>query len=151
MEKRYALVAKGYDLDKIASKVSDLMQLRSFEIWAPGKVRKRVEARSLLCYWAVRDLGINMTELSRHLNQVLINAGIKRKHPHQINFAHALALSKRLVVVLLQRSTQKIFKILQKFLKLLLKTTEPLRPGRTYPRNVRTQERRFFPTYKPIA
>ncbi len=50
MEKSYTLVAKGYDLDKIASKVSDLMQLKPFEIWAPGKERKRVEARSLLCY-----------------------------------------------------------------------------------------------------
>ena len=65
MEKRYRLVAKGYDLDKIASKVSDLMQLKPFEIWAPGKERKRVEARSLLCYWAVRDLGINMAKLLR--------------------------------------------------------------------------------------
>lgn len=89
--------------------------------------------------------------LSFPVNQVLINAGIKRKHPHQINFAHTLALSKRLVVVLLQRSTQKRLKILQKFFKLLLKTNEPLRPDRTYPRNVRNQERRFFPTCKPIA
>ena len=29
------MVVKGYDLDKIASKVSDLMQLKPFEIWAP--------------------------------------------------------------------------------------------------------------------
>lgn len=89
--------------------------------------------------------------LSFPVNQVLINAGIKRKHRHQVNFAHTLALSKRLVVVLLLRSTQNILKILQKFLQQLLKTTEPVRPGRTYPRNVRTQERRYFTSYKPIA
>ena len=89
--------------------------------------------------------------LSFPINQALINAGIKHKHPHQINFAHSLALSKRLVVVLLQRSTQRVLKILQQFLQLLVKTTEPVRSGRTYPRNVRTQERRYFTSYKPIA
>ena len=34
MEKSYRLVAKGYDLDKIASKISDLMQIKPSEIWA---------------------------------------------------------------------------------------------------------------------
>ena len=89
--------------------------------------------------------------LSFPINQALSTAGIKRKHLHHVNFAHSMALSKRLVVVLLQRSTQKILKILQQFLQLLVKTTEPVRPGRTYPRNVRTQERRYFYTYKAIA
>ena len=65
MERRYRWVTEGYDLDKIVSKVCDVMQLEPFNIWAPGKERIRVEARSLLCYWAVRDLGINMAELSR--------------------------------------------------------------------------------------
>ncbi len=58
---------RGYDLDKIVSKVSDLIQLEPSELWAAGKEPKRVEARSLLCYWAVRDLGISMAELSRRL------------------------------------------------------------------------------------
>ena len=81
MEKSYRLVAKGYDLDKIASKISDRMQLKPFEIWAPGKERKRLEARSLLCYWAVRDLGINMAELSRRLNLSLsgVSLSVKRR------------------------------------------------------------------------
>jgi hypothetical protein len=34
-------------------------------IWAPGKERSRVTARSLLCYWAVRDLGLSMAELRK--------------------------------------------------------------------------------------
>ena len=37
MEKKYKLIAEGYDLDKIASKVCDLMQLEPFNIWATGK------------------------------------------------------------------------------------------------------------------
>ncbi len=67
IEKSYRLIAKGYDIDKIVSEISDLMPLKPSEIWAPGKERKRVKARSLLCYWAVRDLGMSMAELSRRL------------------------------------------------------------------------------------
>ena len=33
--------------------------------------RDRVSARSLLCYWAVRDLSLSMAELSRNLGPSL--------------------------------------------------------------------------------
>ena len=33
-----------------------------------GKNRNLVKARSLLCYWAVRELDISMTALARRLN-----------------------------------------------------------------------------------
>lgn len=36
-------------------------------IWALGKERMWVTALSLLCYWAVRDLGFSMAELSGRL------------------------------------------------------------------------------------
>jgi hypothetical protein len=84
MEKRYRLVAEGYDLDKIVSKVCDVMQLEPFNIWAPGKERIRVEARSLLCYWAVRDLGINMAELSRRLKLSLSGISLSVKQGERI-------------------------------------------------------------------
>ncbi len=84
MEKRYRLVAEGYDLDKIVSKVCDVMQLEPFNIWAPGKERIRVEARSLLCYWAVRDLGINMAELSRRLKLSLSGVSLSVKRGERI-------------------------------------------------------------------
>ena len=84
MEKKYKLVAEGYDLDKIASKVCDVMQLEPFNIWATGKERTRVEARSLLCYWAVRDLGINMAELSRRLNLSLSGVSLSVKRGERI-------------------------------------------------------------------
>ena len=67
MEHRYRLASDGYGLDKIASKVCDIVHLEPSELWAAGKEPKRVEVRSLLCYWAVRDLGISMAELSRRL------------------------------------------------------------------------------------
>ena len=80
MEKRNALISRGYDLDKIAARVSELLELKPHEIWAPGKEHRRVNSRSLLCYWAARDLNINMTELSKRLKLSLsaVSLSVKR-------------------------------------------------------------------------
>ena len=67
MEKRYALRARGFDLATIASRVSEVLGVKPEEVWAEGKYRRIVEARSLLCYWAVRELGIPMSSLAREL------------------------------------------------------------------------------------
>jgi len=47
LEKKYALQARGYDLDKVAKRVSEVMRLELSLVWAPGRERQRVEARSL--------------------------------------------------------------------------------------------------------
>ena len=67
MERRYALRARGVDLALIASRVSDVLGVKPEEVWAEGKYRRMVEARSLLCYWAVRELGVPMSSLARKL------------------------------------------------------------------------------------
>jgi putative transposase len=66
MERKYILASKGFNLEMIADQVSSVMELDTSEIWKSGKSRSRVAARSLLCYWAVRER-ISMTELSRRL------------------------------------------------------------------------------------
>jgi putative transposase len=67
MERKTQLISKGYNLEMIADRVSSVMELEASEIWKSGKSRRRVAARSLLCFWAVREVGISMTELSRRL------------------------------------------------------------------------------------
>ena len=67
MEKRYALRSRGLDLERVASRVSEVLDLKPEEVWAAGKYRRIVEARSLLCYWAVRELGVPMSSLARKL------------------------------------------------------------------------------------
>jgi putative transposase len=67
MEKRYALRARGVDLARVASRVSEVLGLKREEVWAKGKYRRTVEARSLLCYWAVREPGVPMSSLARRL------------------------------------------------------------------------------------
>lgn len=68
MERRSSLYAQGFDLDKVAKRVSGLLNLEYDVVWAAGKHRHIVKARSLLCFWAVRELGISMASLSRKLN-----------------------------------------------------------------------------------
>ncbi len=51
-EKKYMLQAQGLDLDEIAERVGELLDMEVGEIWAEGKHRKIVKACSLLCYWA---------------------------------------------------------------------------------------------------
>ena len=57
----------GFNLEMIADQVSSVMEIDTSEIWKNGKLRRRVGARSLLCFWAVRELDISMAELSRRL------------------------------------------------------------------------------------
>ena len=67
MEKRYALQSRGLDLDRVASRVAEVLSLKPEEVWSEGKYQRIVEARSLLCYWAVRELGVTMSFLARRL------------------------------------------------------------------------------------
>lgn len=67
LEKKYRLKAQGMDVEKIARRVSELFDLNLNEVWAQGKYRKIVNARSLLCFWAVRELGVSMSSLARRL------------------------------------------------------------------------------------
>lgn len=68
LKRKYALQAKGIDLNGIAKRVADLLEMDVAEVWAAGRYDKIVKARSLLCYWAVRELGTRMALLSKKLN-----------------------------------------------------------------------------------
>lgn len=48
--------------------VAVLLDLSEDDVWREGKFRNVVRARSLLCYWAVRELGESMSSLARRLN-----------------------------------------------------------------------------------
>ena len=66
MTRRYELKAKGIDLAAVIRRVTEV--LGCDDVFAPGKARDRVRARSLFCYWAARELGISQAELSRQLD-----------------------------------------------------------------------------------
>ena len=54
--------------ESIAERISEIFDMPSSELWIPGKQRWRVQAKSVLCYWANRELEVSMSELSRRMN-----------------------------------------------------------------------------------
>jgi hypothetical protein len=65
--RKYELKLKGYDLKAVEKKVATLYQIKPAQIYAKGKQKRRVEARSLFCYWAARELGMAITKLAKRL------------------------------------------------------------------------------------
>jgi REP element-mobilizing transposase RayT len=67
LEHRYLLQMKGYDVDKVVDRVAKLFELKPEEVLSSSKQPQRVKARSLLCYWAVKELEIGGADLARRL------------------------------------------------------------------------------------
>jgi len=80
LEERYRLQAQGYDLNKVALRVSSELGIDPAQVWSYGKHPLTVKARSLFCYWAVRKLGFSATELSKKLgvSQPTVSISVKR-------------------------------------------------------------------------
>jgi len=80
MERKYVLQAAGLDLDGLAEIVSEITGVKISKIFSPGKKRSRVRARSLLCFWANKELGITLAELSRRtrISQSSISLSVYR-------------------------------------------------------------------------
>jgi len=66
-ERHYTLKSLGYDLNSIAERVAEIYGMDPSEILSKGKQQRKVQARSLFCFWAVRELGISLRELARRL------------------------------------------------------------------------------------
>ena len=79
-DSRYLLKAKGYDLAKTAERVGQVTGIDPDRIWAKGKHPETVQARSLLCYWACRELGMKTTELAEVLkiSQPSVSQSVQR-------------------------------------------------------------------------
>ena len=48
--------------------MAEICEIEKDDIFLKGKHQKRVKARSLFCYWSVRELGVSLTELAGRLN-----------------------------------------------------------------------------------
>jgi REP element-mobilizing transposase RayT len=62
-----ALRRRGYDLEKVVERVAEIYGVRIGEIFGRGRQQQRVDARSLFCFWAVRELGKSLTSLAARL------------------------------------------------------------------------------------
>jgi len=65
LNRQYALKALGYDLRRIAERAAEIYNMDIAEIFLLGRRAQRVKARSLVCFWAARELGTSLSELAR--------------------------------------------------------------------------------------
>jgi len=68
LERKYKLEAKGYDFDWLVRHVAVLLDIEPNDVLVRGKYKQTVKARSLLCYWGTRELGMTTVELAQKLN-----------------------------------------------------------------------------------
>lgn len=80
MERRYQLQAQGFDFEKVVNRVGELFDIDAQQILLSGKQPLRVKARSLVCYWAVKELGMAATEVAKilHLTQPAVSKAVLR-------------------------------------------------------------------------
>jgi len=79
-ERRYRYRALGYDYHWLVGRVAALFQIPEKEVTRQGRYPATVEARSVLCYWAMRELGMSTVELSGrlHISQPTASQSVKR-------------------------------------------------------------------------
>ncbi|MBN1627999.1 MAG: helix-turn-helix domain-containing protein, partial [Deltaproteobacteria bacterium] len=69
----------GYDLKKLAKRVSEITGISPAQIFDSQRDRGRTYARSILCFWAKKELGMTQRELALALN--LTPSAISHKNP----------------------------------------------------------------------
>jgi len=71
---------RGVDLDGISRQVADAFEVEVDDLLRPGQLRTVVAARSVFCYWAVRELGHTATALARRLGmtQPAVSIAVRR-------------------------------------------------------------------------
>jgi putative transposase len=68
MEKLCTYLQKGLDLDRLAQVVARLLGVNVSQVWEKGQKSQAVQARSLLCHWAIHELGMTATSLGKRLD-----------------------------------------------------------------------------------
>lgn len=71
---------QGVTFDSLAKEIASHFDLTPNEIFSAGKQPQRVKARSLLCYWAVRKLGMTTTSVADKigLTQSAVSRSVER-------------------------------------------------------------------------
>ena len=55
--------------------MAEIYEIEPNDIFSKGKQPRKVQARSLFCFWGVRELGFSLTELAQRLNISVAGVG----------------------------------------------------------------------------
>jgi chromosomal replication initiation ATPase DnaA len=80
LERKAEYREKGYDFNWLVDRVARLLEMNMDEVLTAGRYPQTVKARSILLYWAHRELGISTVELARRVNlsQPSVSQSIRR-------------------------------------------------------------------------
>jgi hypothetical protein len=80
LDRKSRLESEGYRIDWLVGRVARQLEVEPKDVLAPGKYAINVKARSLLCYWGTRELGMTTVELAKRLNiaQPTVSQAVKR-------------------------------------------------------------------------
>jgi hypothetical protein len=84
-------------------------------------------------------------------HQIIAQTNKNKKYEYQINFTQALSKSKGTLALLFDSSIKKMVCLISDLHDIFVKTIEPIRPGRKYPRNHKSYKKCFYLNYKPIS
>ena len=68
MDRCYKLKSRGYTIERIEQRVLDIYKIEKEDLYSKSRQKVRAEARSVFCYWAVRELGVEGTRMAKRLN-----------------------------------------------------------------------------------
>jgi len=74
-ERKHKLKRQGYNLDRIIERVAEVLNICNDEVLSKGRQNRKVKARSLLCFWAARELGMSLTALAGILGMSIAGVG----------------------------------------------------------------------------
>ena len=80
LARRYHLQAHGVDFDEATDRVAKIFRLKPEQVLSSGKQPQRVKARSLLCYWAIKELEMSGADVAQKLkvcNSVVSRAVVR--------------------------------------------------------------------------
>jgi hypothetical protein len=80
LERRTYFQSKGYDFEWLVQRVAEMFEIETKVVLRKGRYATTVSARSVLCYWAVRELGISTVALSKLLGiaQPTVSQSVRR-------------------------------------------------------------------------
>ena len=92
LERKYRLATRGFDFEKVVQRVAAVFGIEVEQVLAAGKHPPTVKARSVLCYWAVRELGMNGTDIAEKLGCSQSSVSKSAKRGEAIASEHNLKL-----------------------------------------------------------
>jgi putative transposase len=67
LDRGYELKRLGVDLDKLEGRILEIYGIDKTDLYSKGRQKVRSEARSVFCYWAVRELGVEGARMAKRL------------------------------------------------------------------------------------